>query len=110
MTLFELLQQAGLPVIAVNEANEVTMGVMTLDQVDLYRDVLLQFFQPELYQDLVQERLERQDLKAQLVSVLNTLDTIANAQSPTQAQIVAAVQFEATMLRKLLKFMARNNI
>lgn len=46
-------------------------------------------------------------VKAEYVSTMNTLDTIIGYQSPTNAQVIAAVKFLAQTLRLILRILAR---
>jgi len=107
MTLFEKLQSLNLPVISVSEQNEITMGIMTPDQLELYQDALLEFFYPQQYNTLVQERLERVNFREQLQTVIQTLQTIASAETLSLEQVINAVQYMATIQAKQLKFLAK---
>ena len=48
------------------------------------------------------------DIKEAYLEALNNLDSIINAEDPTNAQVIYAIKTEATILKKLLKFIRLN--
>lgn len=53
------------------------------------------------------DKIDRDKLRVEYLSTLNTLSQIENATSPTNAQVIAAVKFLAKTLRLLLRLLAR---
>ena len=51
--------------------------------------------------------IDRQQLKAEYQSTIDQLQNIESAQSPTNAQVVAAVKYLAKTIRLMLKLLAR---
>ncbi len=107
MTFLQNLQAAGLPVIDANENGSVSMGAMTEEQRQKFNDVVLEYFKPLDYAALLAERADRQQLKDEYQNTITQLQSIENAVSPTNAQVIAAVKFLAKTLRLLLKLLAR---
>ena len=53
------------------------------------------------------DAIDRQQLKAEYQATIDQLQNIENAQSPTNAQVVAAVKYLAKTIRLMLKLLAR---
>jgi hypothetical protein len=53
------------------------------------------------------DEADRQQLKAEYQATITQLQSIENATSPTNAQVIAAVKFLAKTIRLLLKLLAR---
>jgi hypothetical protein len=109
MTLFEKLVAAGIPVISADENGMVSTQALTEAQDAIYRDILLEHFQPAVYADLVDQRNNKNQIRTGYVNTIDTLSSIENAQTLTNAQILAAVKFMAKTLRLLLKLL-RNTL
>lgn len=108
MTLYEKLLAAELPVISADETGAVSMGAITPEQQELFQDILLEHFQPDKYAELLEYRATRLALKDEYLAAITTLQNIQNATNPTNAQVIAAVKYEAKTLERLLKFMKAN--
>lgn len=107
-TLYENLLAANLPVVSVDEElKTITMGYMTWEQAQTYLDIVMQYFSPVEWDDLVQHRADTQQLRDEYVSTITQLETIENTASPTNAQVIAAVKYLAKTIRLLLKLLAR---
>ena len=109
MTLLTNLTNAGLPISQAQEdGNSITWSTQPTDvQMQLCRDIVLQYLDPTAQADIVAGRTDRAQIKAEYHAALATLTDIENAVSPTNAQVIAAMKFIAKTLRLLLKLIAR---
>ena len=109
MTLLSNLTTAGLPVSQAQEdGNSITWSTPPTDeQMQLCRDIVLQYVDPTAQADIVAGRTDKAQIKAEYLATLATLSNIETAASPTNAQVIAAVKFLAKTLRLLLKLLAR---
>lgn len=105
MTLYEKLQNAGLPVISADETGAVSMGAMTLQQQETFQDILLEHFQPDKYTELLEHRSSLLALKGEYQTDITTLQNIQNTTNPTNSQVIAAMKYEAKTLERILKFL-----
>jgi len=62
---------------------------------------------PEESNYFASDAIDRQQLKAEYQATIDQLQNIENAQSPTNAQVVAAVKYLAKTIRLMLKLLAR---
>jgi len=109
MTLLSNLTTAGLPVSQAQEdGNSITWSTPPTDeQMQLCRDIVLQYVDPTARADIVAGRTDRAQIKAELQATITQLKAIENAVSPTNAQVIAAMKFIAKTLRLILKLLAR---
>lgn len=107
MTLYEQLIAAGLPVISASETGEITAEPMTDEQQQQFQDILLNYFHPADFAELLVHRQLIQQIKAEYTATLATLQQIQDTQSPTNAQVIAAVKFLAKTDQQILKFLRR---
>lgn len=68
MTLFQDLQNAGLPVISATEEGEIEMGPMDEVQYAQYSNILLQDFQPAAHQKKLDDELRIANLDSFIIS------------------------------------------
>ena len=109
MTLLSNLTTAGLPVSQAQEdGNSITWSTPPTDeQMQLCRDIVLQYVDPTAQADIQAGRADRAQIKAELQATITQLKAIEDAVSPTNAQVIAAVKFLARTLRLMLKLLAR---
>lgn len=105
MTLLEKLTQANLPVIHADESGAVIMGKMTDAQEAVYRDILLQHFSPATYNATEAYKANVQSLREEYQNAVTTLQSIQDASTLTNAQVLAAVKFLAKVLLLVLKIL-----
>lgn len=106
---------------AIDQESFVVYKIVTGDDASIYHIVevytsanpntvhqifLQQTTQGEL-DDLADWAAKRDQIKSEYLSTMTTLQQIEDTQSPTNAQVVAAVKFLAKTLRILLRFLAR---
>lgn len=108
MTIFEKLVNAGIPVISANENGEISTEILTADQEKTFKDILLEHFNPSKYAEILLERSDKAQLKAEYLNTIATLQQIEDAVNPTNGQVISAVKFLAKTLRLLLKLIARS--
>lgn len=68
MTLFDELENAGLPVISATEGGQIEMGPMNEVQYEQYSDVLLAYFQPVEHQKKTDRQLVIDSIDAFIIS------------------------------------------
>ena len=102
MTLYDDLLAEGLPVISVSDKNEITMGTMTDDQKLIYDAVLLQYFHPNDYPDVLERRKNKRDIALLFPFVLNKLKTYSTMTNATAADLQEQAKFNAKILRQIL--------
>lgn len=106
MSLYDDLIAAGLPVVSAGTNQATFSRALDEQETELYHDILdpsRPIRRAEHQQDLSQ-------LKSEYLATLQQLQQIADAQAPTNAQVIAAVKFIARTLRLILKFIARQYI
>lgn len=110
MTFLLTVQNAGLPIISVNEidgSDPVFSRALTDAEAQLYGELKLQYYDPTKYNELLDDRANKQQIRDEYQATITQLQTIETTTSPTNAQVVAAVKFLAKTLRILLKFIVR---
>jgi hypothetical protein len=103
MTLFDTLQAAGLPVVSADESGALTMGPMTEAQQSQLAEILLQYFQPQAYQDLQASHADKQGFKDNYLTMINRLEQIQAVSSPTNAQVIQAIKDLALYIERIMK-------
>jgi len=109
MTILTNLQAAGLPVISATESGEITMGAMSPAQLATYNDVVLSYFNPTEYANILADRASLATIKGEYSAAITRLTQIEAAAAPTNAQVIAAIRDMAKYQRELLQFL-RNKI
>lgn len=109
MTFLETIQAAGLPIVSVNaDGSEPRFArPLTDEEVTQYIELKLQYFDTIAYNNLINERADKKQLRDEFQTTITQLQNIEAATSPTNAQVIAAVKFLARTLRLLLKLLAR---
>lgn len=107
MTLFTELETAGIPVISATEDGAISMGAMTLEQQELFSDILLEHFQPERFAQIQEDRIDVQNFKDNFQPSWNTLTTLEGKATFTQAEAAQAINFMAGLLKKIMKYIFR---
>lgn len=109
-TLYEDLIAAGLPVESASLEHGVRLlpgSNMTLPQWNKLGEIVLSHQSPAAYTDLLQFRADRDQLKNEYQSTVNTLLDIENRANPTNAQVITAIRFLAKTVRIMLKLFVR---
>lgn len=109
MTLFTNLTNAGLPIYSATEdGNEIGwLESPTDEQMQTCRDIVLQYVDLVAYTEIIQNRVDKQQLKDEYLATITQLQNIENAVNPTSVQVIAAVKFLAKTLRLLLKLIVK---
>lgn len=110
MTLYEKLIAAGLPIQSATEDGAITglPGVaMTPAQIQTMNDIILEYFNPAEYADLIAWRTNAQELKAVYQDMIARLEQIQAASNPTNAQVIQAVKDEALYIERIMKVIKR---
>jgi hypothetical protein len=102
-----ILARVLVSVSALAESGAISMSAMTQAQEVVFRDILLSHFPPSKYADVLTERTERADLKAQVAAAITRLEQIKNAATPTNAQVIAAIRDMATYEEVIIKVLVR---
>lgn len=106
MTFLLTVQNAGLPIISVNEidgSDPVFSRALTDAEAQLYGELKLQYYDPTKYNELLDDRANKQQIRDEYQSAITQLQTIEATANPTSAHI----RFLAKTLRILLKFIVR---
>lgn len=107
MTLFSELQVAGIPVIKATETGEIETGPLTPEQDTQLSDIVLQYFNPTAYSELLQDRANKQALQDAYLTMIARLEQIQAATSPTNAQVIQAIRDEALYIERIMKIIKR---
>lgn len=107
MTLQQKLLDANLPVISADENGSVSTGPMTEDQRRVFQDILLEYFEPSKYAELLAERANMKALKDNYLTAIARLQQIQNAATTTNAQAVQAIKDMALIQERTLKLLKK---
>ena len=106
MTFKDTVLAAGLPIQSVNEidgSNPVFPRALTDEEVTKYSELRLQYYKPAEYSELLQGRIDLQQLKDAYMTMVNRLEQIQAAGNPTNAQLVQAIKDEALYIERVMK-------
>jgi len=106
MTLFQVLQTAGLPVEIAEEDGTVSMGTMTDEQTQIFQDILLEYFQPAAHDEAQGHIVELTGFKDKYIE---TRDKLLQIESDvTNQTAVEAIKILARNQRFILKLLFRS--
>lgn len=107
MTIYDELLAAGLPVVIADESGAVSMGAMTQTQRGQFTDILLQHFQPAVWAEVQQTRVDMQTVRNAYQDMITRLEQIQAASNPTNAQVIQAIRDEALYIERIMKIIKR---